>query len=463
MPEIRWTELWSPRDAVDAQDRVGSWLPGRVVAVEKDRVKVHFKGWKAKFDEWIVDTERLAPSGSRTSSAQLAERKVALEEDRENCRMAKSEAATPPPRVQMDCIVPQRGRTRDARSIQLGSALIRLYKGLFPKQAETDPQLIGEAVLEHTSYVLSANRERFGQLELVGGVTVQLPDSHKFAVIAYIGTIFQRIGYGQRLIGAVCEHMRAVHRANDPLYTFADPAAVPFFLANGFVPVESSSAAKDALLSCGIEEPVPSQLLVCPGGPRRAEAARSRQVNKERDPVPDRPVSALKSNDVSRGGTPPSKTMSQIIGKGKRKAQVNDRPVTTQSTQEHRTKKDKRQRLNDTPAKVQSENSMRDCGAPQKKARNKAGGTAAERSMPPSGTTGKSDQSHAGWSPREDQQLQKLIAREGPGDWQSKALQLNTERSPNALRQRWYILSKAAALKQQEEEYFKLQEHFIEI
>eukprot|EP01043_Picozoa_sp_COSAG02_P017031 COSAG02_NODE_763_length_17431_cov_18.031502_5_plen_1607_part_00 len=455
MPEIRWTELWSLRDAVDAQDRMGAWLPGRVVAVEKDRVKVHFKGWNAKFDEWIANTERLAPSGSRTSPAQLAEQEVAVEEGRDSRRMAKSQAATPPPRVQMDCIVPQRGRTRDARSIQLGSALIRLYKALFPKQTAKEPRLIGEAVLAHTSYVLSANRERFGQLELVGGVTVQLPDTHKFAVIGYIGTIFQRSGYGQRLIGAVCEHMRTVHRANDPLYTFADPAAVPFFLANGFVPVETSSAVKDALLDCGIEEPVPSQLLVCPGGPGRVEAARARQAHRNRDPVPHRPVSALKSNDVTRGGTPQSKTMSQIIGKGKRKAQVNDRSVATQSTQEYRTKKDKRQRLSDTPAKVQTGNSKRSCGAPHKKSRKKASGAAAEHAMPPSGTTRKSDQSHAGWVPREDQQLQKLIAREGPGDWQSKAQQFNTERSPNALRQRWYGLSKAAALKQQEEEYFK--------
>ncbi len=441
MPEVRWTELWSLCDAVDAQDRVGAWLAGRVVAVEKDRIKVHFKGWKAKFDEWIEDAERLAPSGSRTSSAQLAERKVAAEESRDNREMDARQASTPPSRVQMDCIVPQRGRTRDPRSIQLGSALIRMYKGLFPNQAATEPQLIGEAVTEHTSYVLSAKQERFGQLELVGGVTVRLPDSHKFAVIGYIGTTFQRSGYGQRLIGAVCEHMRAVRRADDPLYTFADPAAVPFFLANGFVP----SAAKDALLACGLEEPVPSQLLVCPGGPERLEAARSRQADKDRRSVPDRPVPTPKPSAV---------TQTEATPRGKRKAQLNDKPVARQSAQEHRSKKDKRRRLTGTqatPGKGQIKSGTGTCRTPQKNA-----GAAAEQSLPPTGTVKKSDQSHAaGWGIKEDQQLQKLVAREGAGDWQNKAQQLNTERSPNALRQRWYALSKAAALKQQEEEYFK--------
>ena len=122
----------------------------------------------------------------------------------------------------MHCIVPQRGRHRDPRSIQLGSALIRLYSRLFPKQTARDPRLIAEAVTEHTSYVLTtAERERFGQLEIVGGVTLRLPDSHEFAIIAYIGTHFQRSGYGRRLLGAVCEHMRAVNRTEDPIYTFA--------------------------------------------------------------------------------------------------------------------------------------------------------------------------------------------------------------------------------------------------
>ena len=148
---------------------------------------------------------------------------------------------------------------------------------------------------------------------------MRLPDSHKFAVIAYIGTTFQRCGYGQRLIGAVCEHMRVVRRVDDPLYTFADPAAVPFFLANGFVPSE----AKDAMLACGIEEPIPSQLLVCPGGPGRLEAARSRQADRDRHLVPDRPVSTPKSS-AETGTTP----------RGKRKAQLNDKPVARRNAQE---------------------------------------------------------------------------------------------------------------------------------
>ena len=144
MPEVRWTELWSPRDAVDARDRVGAWLPGRVVAVEKDRVKVHFKGWKAKFDEWIGDAERLVPSGSRTSSAQQAERKVAADKGRDSRatdeRQAKHPATSSPDGLHRAAARPGARPAFDPAE----PALIRMYKGLFPKQTAAEPQLIGK-------------------------------------------------------------------------------------------------------------------------------------------------------------------------------------------------------------------------------------------------------------------------------------------------------------------------------
>ena len=110
-------------------------------------------------------------------------------------------------------------------------ALIRMYSELFPKQAAAEPQLITEAVTDHTSFVLAGERQ--GPLLLVGGVSVRMPEMHDIAVIEYIGTRFQRSGYGRRLLDAVCDHLRSVQRSNTPLYVYADLRAVAFFLSNG--------------------------------------------------------------------------------------------------------------------------------------------------------------------------------------------------------------------------------------
>ena len=60
---------WEEGFLCDALDRYGGWFAAKVietedgdVAGEVGRVKVHFQGWGAKFEEWIkVPSERLAP------------------------------------------------------------------------------------------------------------------------------------------------------------------------------------------------------------------------------------------------------------------------------------------------------------------------------------------------------------------------------------------------------------------
>lgn len=46
------------------------------------------------------------------------------------------------------------------------------------------------------------------------------------------------------------------------------------------------------------------------------------------------------------------------------------------------------------------------------------------------------------WSFAEDQQLRRMVARQGTGNWETKADNFNTDRSAAALRFRWYKLSK---------------------
>ena len=120
------------------------------------------------------------------------------------------------------------------------------------------------------------------------------------------------------------------------------------------------------------------------------------------------------------------------------------------------TKNGKRRRLNDiqaTPTKGQTENGTGSCGAPRK-ARKNAGGAAAKRSSPPTGTVRNSNKATLQDGAQRKISSCKLVARDGPGDWQSKAQQFSTERSP-VTPSTAVVHTKAAALKQQEEEYFK--------
>ena len=50
---------WSVGERVRAQDRTGNWLKANVLATRGDpddssfELKVHFIGWKSRFDEWV--------------------------------------------------------------------------------------------------------------------------------------------------------------------------------------------------------------------------------------------------------------------------------------------------------------------------------------------------------------------------------------------------------------------------
>eukprot|EP01050_Picozoa_sp_SAG11_P003108 SAG11_NODE_169_length_13635_cov_13.307993_1_plen_1066_part_00 len=85
---------WHPKEwtvgyLCDAQDKLGSpWCVGKVLEVEEDRVKIHFQGWAAKWDEWMVVTsDRLAPH--KTKSTKEAKAKAKLEAEQ---LLAKKEA-----------------------------------------------------------------------------------------------------------------------------------------------------------------------------------------------------------------------------------------------------------------------------------------------------------------------------------------------------------------------------------
>ena len=67
---------WKPRKwtvgyQCDVQDQLGSpWCVGKVVEVDPmsqgQRFKIHYQGWVAKWDEWMVSSStRLAPLRSR--------------------------------------------------------------------------------------------------------------------------------------------------------------------------------------------------------------------------------------------------------------------------------------------------------------------------------------------------------------------------------------------------------------
>eukprot|EP00475_Leptophrys_vorax_P046066 TRINITY_DN9757_c0_g1_i1.p1 TRINITY_DN9757_c0_g1~~TRINITY_DN9757_c0_g1_i1.p1 ORF type:complete len:334 (+),score=60.25 TRINITY_DN9757_c0_g1_i1:627-1628(+) len=55
-------------DLVEAKDSVAKWYTAEVIAVAEGRIRVHFHGWAAKFDEWIPtdSNDRLAPLMTNT-------------------------------------------------------------------------------------------------------------------------------------------------------------------------------------------------------------------------------------------------------------------------------------------------------------------------------------------------------------------------------------------------------------
>jgi len=54
-------------DVVDARDRDGQWYEGKLLEIQGNEAKVHFRGWLPKFDAWIpLDSDSLRPLHSVT-------------------------------------------------------------------------------------------------------------------------------------------------------------------------------------------------------------------------------------------------------------------------------------------------------------------------------------------------------------------------------------------------------------
>ena len=94
VPEGWQPETWTVGYMCDALDTFGDWFQAKVIEVEDNqRVKIHFQGWPAKWDEWLkVTSERLAPHKLRSSKEAKAKRKAKAEAKAAK-RAEKEEAA----------------------------------------------------------------------------------------------------------------------------------------------------------------------------------------------------------------------------------------------------------------------------------------------------------------------------------------------------------------------------------
>ena len=52
VPSQQWRESMAVGDVIDAKDSEGRWFDSRIVAIEGDRVKVHYNGWSSRWDNW---------------------------------------------------------------------------------------------------------------------------------------------------------------------------------------------------------------------------------------------------------------------------------------------------------------------------------------------------------------------------------------------------------------------------
>ena len=79
--------LYCIGDLIDCQDPVHKWCTCRIVdIVENKKIRIHYEGWSAKWDEWLpLDSDRLAPIGTYTKGYVTAPRapvrKIKLKEE----------------------------------------------------------------------------------------------------------------------------------------------------------------------------------------------------------------------------------------------------------------------------------------------------------------------------------------------------------------------------------------------
>jgi hypothetical protein len=65
--------VWAPGLRCDAQDKFGGWYQAKIMLVDGDKVKVHFKGWgredgKSKWDEWMEQgSERMCALDTKSA------------------------------------------------------------------------------------------------------------------------------------------------------------------------------------------------------------------------------------------------------------------------------------------------------------------------------------------------------------------------------------------------------------
>ena len=48
----QWRSHIQVGDVIDAKDSEGRWFDSRIVAIEGDRVRVHYNGWSSRWDSW---------------------------------------------------------------------------------------------------------------------------------------------------------------------------------------------------------------------------------------------------------------------------------------------------------------------------------------------------------------------------------------------------------------------------
>ena len=54
-------------DVLDVHPAQNKWTEGEVIAIDGSKVKVHFRNWAAKYDEWLSNrSRRLKPFGRET-------------------------------------------------------------------------------------------------------------------------------------------------------------------------------------------------------------------------------------------------------------------------------------------------------------------------------------------------------------------------------------------------------------
>lgn len=138
----------------------------------------------------------------------------------------------------------------------------------------------------------------------------------------------------------------------------------------GFQEVDKSDGGREVLRASGIEEPEPSSLLVCPGGPARAEMVKARrlaaraaeeaQLKKAAALPGDKGDKAGRSGQASPSPSPPKKTPSKEHAKQKLKPAVESK------------KRKQLSAASSTPAKspvTSQRKKPKTAGPPQKKAR----------------------------------------------------------------------------------------------